>query len=504
MPLPCSACGSEVEKECFSAAQLKKKEKRRCKACVASSPEAPVDVSDAAVAAAEPQPPAGAEQKQVTAAAGGTATGTVAKEPESERDPAADSSSSDGEDDEQGGDDSEEISLGFAVECDPTALLRNRFASKLGGPPAWLDPVQLPLESELRCAVSGLHLQFVLQVYAPINDDPRAFHRALYLFVTPQGSELGQPGTVRAFRTQLPRENDFYPFEPPGDADRPRALTAEHAAVAACRCRPFASDPPEAAGWFKEHELAVEPEPGPEEIACGAQAEQLSRLVDAYRDAQSSGGAKPDEVDTSAFGKLDTEVNDFSTFTARLARAPEQCLRYTFGAHDAPLWASRHRRPPAGSVPPCRCGSPRRFECQLMPQALAYMGIDSEDPESPDWATIAIYTCAASCAPTPPLPVAADGSGSLADPADPVAAAAAVGAEVRVDGLQSRPALNGARGRLLDWHAPSARWSVEFEGGEGLRVRSSNLWPTADPAAPREGGYAEEYVWVQTHGDVPT
>ena len=47
------------------------------------------------------------------------------------------------------------------------------------------------------------------------------------------------------------------------------------------------------------------------------------------------------------------------------------------------------------------------------------------------------------------------------------------------------------------------RWAVQCEGsGERLKARSANvqLKPTWPPGAPveREGGYAEEYVWVQT------
>ena len=68
----------------------------------------------------------------------------------------------DHEEDEE--DDDEQVSLGFAIEADPTDLLRNHFVSKMGGVPAWLDPVQLPLaSSELRCAASGAPLRFLLR-----------------------------------------------------------------------------------------------------------------------------------------------------------------------------------------------------------------------------------------------------------------------------------------------------------------------------------------------------
>ena len=62
---------------------------------------------------------------------------------------------------------------------------------------------------------------------------------------------------------------------------------------------------------------------------------------------------------------------------------------------------------------------------------------------------------------------------------------------------------------MLYWHAESGRWAIECEapaggggGGEKLRVRSNNLRivrPAAACSSARDGGYAEEFVWVQPH-----
>lgn len=43
-------------------------------------------------------------------------------------------------------------------------LLRHRFPSKVGGRPAWLDPLHLPTPEQLTCRVSGKPLDFLLQV----------------------------------------------------------------------------------------------------------------------------------------------------------------------------------------------------------------------------------------------------------------------------------------------------------------------------------------------------
>ena len=128
-----------------------------------------------------------------------------------------------------------QVMLGYALE--PSASLqRNHFPSKMGGSPAWLDPVGLPLDAQLRCAASGQPMRFLMQVYAATSDDPQAFHRSIYLFISPRGSVLCRPGAVRALRCQLPRDNPYYPYDPPEEDEMPRALRPEEAHVARQRC----------------------------------------------------------------------------------------------------------------------------------------------------------------------------------------------------------------------------------------------------------------------------
>jgi pre-rRNA-processing protein TSR4 len=56
---------------------------------------------------------------------------------------------------------------------------------------------------------------FQLNLYRyTLDDEPTAFHRAVYVFVSPHGGDLHRPGAVRVFRSQLPRDNAFYPNEP--------------------------------------------------------------------------------------------------------------------------------------------------------------------------------------------------------------------------------------------------------------------------------------------------
>ena len=68
---------------------------------------------------------------------------------------------------------------------------------------------------------------------------------------------------------------------------------------------------------------------------------------------------------------------------------------------------------------------------QVMPQLLNHLGADASDPCAPDWGAIAVYTCAASCAPDPPA----------APCADDLAAAAAAGSGERATSVAAAAAL---------------------------------------------------------------
>ncbi|PON55555.1 Programmed cell death protein 2, C-terminal [Parasponia andersonii] len=73
-------------------------------------------------------------------------------------------------------------------------------------------------------------------------------------------------------------------------------------------------------------------------------------------------------------------------------------LQYVTGIPGAkPLWPMSSGRPSKADIPKCSyCSGPLRFEFQILPQLLYYFHVRN-DVDSLDWATIAVYTCEASC-----------------------------------------------------------------------------------------------------------
>lgn len=93
----------------------------------------------------------------------------------------------------------------------------------------------------------------------------------------------------------------------------------------------------------------------------------------------------------------DDDRKSWASFQERIARAPEQVLRYCRFDRAKPLWPMSSGRPSKNDIPNCSyCGGPRGFEFQILPQLLYYFGVKN-DVDSLDWATIVVYTCKASC-----------------------------------------------------------------------------------------------------------
>lgn len=283
--------------------------------------------------------------------------------------------------------------LGFAEPPeDARALRRHRFPSKLGGRPAWLDPCATPGGAAARCGHCGGGLRFLLQLYCPVGDAPHAFHRALFVFVCPRGACAGRPGAARAFRSQMARANPFYPPEPagPDDHEPPPPPRGEDGGGGGW-------DP----GAWPEWELVDEDEPEEGEGAAAAGGRPLPKVEIGpveTEDGEDGGDGAEGAVDEAMFAEASGERAQWEEFQARVGRAPDQCLRYKFGGGAAPLWPALQGRPEPADVPACpRCGAARAFELQVMPQCLHYLGVDDTARDALDFATVAVFSCAANC-----------------------------------------------------------------------------------------------------------
>ena len=105
------------------------------------------------------------------------------------------------------------VELGLLEKPENPALLTSPyFPTKVGGKPAWLDPVNLPPSEQLTCQHCGKPCVLLLQLYAPLSDDPAVFHRSLFVFMCKESAchQLGNAKPFRVFRCNLAKDNPFY------------------------------------------------------------------------------------------------------------------------------------------------------------------------------------------------------------------------------------------------------------------------------------------------------
>lgn len=302
--------------------------------------------------------------------------------------------------------------LGFVDPLtDPKKLLRHRLCSKVGGRPAWLDPVHLPTPEQLTCKGTGTPYNFLLQVYAPpLEDTEAAFHRTIFVFIPSKGSELESQGAVKALRCQLPRSNPYYSSDP--QAKQQRFPSPQHvsrndpwevaAYEAALRAGHSATSHPCGVQLFKEMELFVEPEDQSDTVGAEQQPHIQQLLQNRQDDNNSENDGMENDLIADVEAQQSSEDRTFAHFAAVVGDSPDQVIRYCFEEGAEPLWPSERHVPLPKDIPPCpHCRTPRHFEFQILPQLLHYLDVDPEDPQSPDWASIAIYSCPKSCAVSP-------------------------------------------------------------------------------------------------------
>ncbi|XP_053153826.1 programmed cell death protein 2 isoform X2 [Hemicordylus capensis] len=285
------------------------------------------------------------------------------------------------------------VELGFVEAVAAAWRLRSdQFPCKVGGRPAWLGEAGLPGPSELRCGACEQPCAFLLQLYAPIEGRPEAFHRSLFLFGCRRPScyrSVGSaPGCLRVFRNQLPRKNDTYSYDPPPEDPPVEEETcvnlqlkcgAHLCRVCGClgskrcsRCHKahYCSKDHQAMDWRAGHK-----------VSC-TESDEISESLD--------------EKLLEKMAKHETQEDKiFQKFKERISLEPEQIIRYCRDG-EGPIWISGENVPQETEIPNCPCGSKRVFEFQVMPQLLNHLKVDSLE-ESIDWGILAIYTCAENC-----------------------------------------------------------------------------------------------------------
>ncbi len=227
------------------------------------------------------------------------------------------------------------------------------------------------------------------------------------------------------FRSQLPRKNDFYSFEPPVESESTPETKALVNLCAVCGCRgplfcgkckstsycgqlhqkiDWRSNHKENCGksdvsehhnefLFPEFEIVIEREEI-EQAAKESEKEAEKRRLKEYGELKKSGKigemAEISEQDLSEFAES-KEDKTFGKFKKTIESEPEQILRYE--RSGTPLWISKVNILQPKEIPNCQnCSGPRTFEFQVMPQLL-----NSLKNFDLDWGVIAVYTCKNDC-----------------------------------------------------------------------------------------------------------
>ncbi|XP_058055161.1 programmed cell death protein 2 [Anopheles bellator] len=323
------------------------------------------------------------------------------------------------------------IDLGFLETCEPWLLTNKFFPSKLGGKPAWLDLKNLPSPGDLLCERCSKPLSFLCQIYAPIEDNENCFHRTLYIFICTDescDSSLSASGrNMKVYRSQLPRRNEFYNYDPPDETIESPAVKSGVPLCVVCGCHGpkrcgrcqsvnYCGPVHQRHDWkvahkaacgeetvventkerhntfvFPEMEIVTEPDDYEPKLKLSEEENEKHQMEEFERlKREGKVGVLNDlpeaELDKYAEDQIEDKV--FARFKERTANAPRQVLRYERGG--TPLWLSPIE---LQEIPKCgQCGGDRMFEFQIMPQLLSFL-----DKEKLDWGTLACFTCKASC-----------------------------------------------------------------------------------------------------------
>ena len=382
------------------------------------------------------------------------------------------------------------IQLGFSVEFEDEDHRRSVGhlspywidwdGGQIGGRPSWLNPRDIPFRP-IECCLCRTPMVFVCQLYAPLegNINPNAFHRSFYVFACPNtGSSiddgdcdgendddssstkcsLATTGTVRVFRTQLPKKNPFYPeridvdnidnddndnnnedLESTWTKHWPKSWGVQLCVASGQRghgkcpiqglefCSRYHQreykkyiydnmkkkprntqdkndddvdedlkgiDLINLPSMMADSELVVEEEP---DYDTNGQSKTKSALF--QLSTNGDGDVEDEKLEQSDLNAItgaaaetvtkDEVTMQFYDRINSLDNVKSQCLRYlrwpdseVCEQSNTPLWIRSDFQPPSDDIPPCcdKCGAPRKFEFQLMPQMIHYL-LNKKNPK---------------------------------------------------------------------------------------------------------------------------
>jgi len=302
----------------------------------------------------------------------------------------------------------------------------------------------LPSTEETSCKKCGNPLILLLQVYAPLEQDPKCFHRVIFVFMCRE-STCHQEDLLpfKVFRCQLSRRNEFFPYESPVETPdwKPELNAAKFVQIcrvcgslgskkcSGCGKVSYCSRKCQTLDWkirhkieckntnfeyiyredeeilsnflLPQHEIVIQ---GDDEIVSDSDDEDGEKEVDEQKELEKlkeleKSGKVLSAKDLADFSTEDEVVKDknFKRFQKVVQCAPDQVIR--FQRSGTPLWISMNNTPGEEQIPNCEiCGSKRVFEFQIMPQLLSVLKLDTSlNEKSVDWGVLAVYTCENSC-----------------------------------------------------------------------------------------------------------
>jgi pre-rRNA-processing protein TSR4 len=247
--------------------------------------------------------------------------------------------------------------------------------SGVGCFPSWLSTESLPLISCDRCG--NCNMSFLLQIYNP-TEDSFAFHRFIYVFIC-----LNNCGSIKAYRSQLPRINEFLPAqaEHSSTSVSPSVSTSSHTFCQKCGFLCNEKSPCNRR-VFKHYKLEIFQERTDTSDDGELSAKQLIKELEQLDSLPQL--AAEDELNDEDLN-FSSRANDPSFDKYQTFMEINDSPAVIFGDEPVYLTESRNFNPTKCE----NCGKPRKFEFQVTSSIISLLGLD----DLVDFGSIYVYTC---------------------------------------------------------------------------------------------------------------